>query len=452
MWLPIYGALRALGLDMFRAMSALIVLVLAGGYVAAWRLFARELALPEAAAAVGAFVVVFGHALTGKLMHGQMIGAAVLPAILLLLHAGWRVRRPLLAVAAGVLTGLLAATSYIVAWFFLLAAGIAVIAALGLSSGFRRNLPGRTIAGAVVGVLVGLGPFAWIYGAQILDGPRRSTRIGDFYRPLGSDLFNLGRDHPVWGGALGLLGIPGGDPSSLVERMMGASPPVWVAACLGLVWLWRRRGGLSAGRLALMFGAFAMAGITLAQFRYGGRLWPWRLVFEYVPGAAAIRTSFRSQIVAMLPLAGLAAFGLVAVGRRRMLAVALGLACLAETAFVHPPYGVSARAEAASLAAAPSPPPACRVFALAPQPPGRAAFVLQSDALMLALHWHLPTANGNSSWTPEGWRLGDPAAAGYAAGLADWVRGHRLAQGFCLYDRAGARFLAPGEAAVILGD
>ncbi|MGH7212462.1 MAG: hypothetical protein ACREF1_13490, partial [Acetobacteraceae bacterium] len=201
---------------------------------------------------------------------------------------------------------------------------------------------------------------------------------------------------------------------------------------------------------------------TALEFKVARHLWPWAVVFQVVPGAAAIRTPFRSEIVALLPIAACAAVTLDAVlgrargaiRRRGVMLVAFGLlafAAMLESLWDTPPNGVSATRETALVAGLPAPPATCRVFGLAPQSPGaRRWWELQSDALMFSLHWRLPTVNGNSSWTPPGWGLPQPESPHYAAALAEWVHGHRLAPIFCAFRADQRRWLDPEQLARLL--
>lgn len=455
LWMPLYGALRWMGLDVIRALGAMYLVLLTGGAAAAYALFRRALGVGSAPAGLGAFLFVFCNALTIKLGHGQMIGVVVLPVILLLLHASRG--RAWLAVLAGVLTGLLAATSYIVAWFSLFFGGIALALALITSpearAAVRRGPVMRAVLGYAGGLLAGLLPFLWIYGPEILHGRRRSGWDVYMYRPMGTDVFNLGDNHPVWGGFLAYFGIPDASGGPNVERFMGQSPPVWLLAILGFGLLFVGFDRLRPGRRALVYAALATAIGTALQFRYLPQIQPWQVILRLVPGAAAIRTTFRSELVAMLPISGLVAYALHRIGRGAAggaLAVLLGAATLLEVVHVHAPYDLRASTERALVMNAPAPPPGCTVFAIAPSVRGsRLWFVLQSDALMLALHWGIPTINGNSSWVPEGWDLREPDAPTYPDAMAHWVRAHGLAEHACLFDVVQNRFLDAAQTASV---
>ena len=160
LWLPLYGLLRLMGLDMVQAFAALFPLLIAAGYLGALLLFRRALGVGDAAACAGAWFFAFGNALTLKLGHGQTVGVIVLPWIALLLHGAWLHDRPARAILAGLLTGLLAATSYITAWFFLFFAGAAVLLGLVLNpAALRRLATWRLAGGFALGLGAGLIPF-----------------------------------------------------------------------------------------------------------------------------------------------------------------------------------------------------------------------------------------------------------------------------------------------------
>jgi|GEM_PF-3058490 hypothetical protein len=469
LWTPIYGAGRLLGLDPLRAFSAVCIVLLAFGYATFYWLLRRALGIGAAATSVGAFMFAFANAMSLSLEHGQMLGVMMLPSLLLLLHHAWRCQLRWPAVAAGLLTGLLAATSYMMAWFFLLFLGIGSLIGLllfpQLCHGTGKSQSLRLLAWYTTGLAVGLVPFALIYGQQILIGTKRAYAETNAYRPHFSDLLNLGNfsnllrpgnEHAVYGPFLDAIGVPGPPGDGLVERCFGSSPPVWILAIAGGIVLWRRRDA-TVPEQALLLAAAAAIAVTLLEFRYSRHVWPWLLVMKFVPGANAIRTPFRSEIVALLPISALLALALDTVLRRRsatgpdrVLTVAtfvvLGAAAMAESRWTVAPYRLSAERQVRLLADSPAPPGGCTTFALAPRagsdPPWQAH---QNDALMLALHWHIPTIDGYSAWSPPYWELEDTGSPDYAAGMARWIARYHLRQGFCVYATAQRRWLSDAE-------
>ena len=458
LWLPLYAAFRTLGLEPVRAFAGLMLTLLLYGYATFWLLMRRALGLRPAPAAVGATLFVFGNALTVKLIHGQMIGVTVLPTILLLLHQAWHRQRWWAGIAAGLLIGALAATSFIVTWTFLLFAAGAGLIGLAVIPAFRHGLLGREgrapFLGTLTGLAIGIVPFAYIYHGQILYGQRRPWQNIFFYHPYLSDLLDLGERNALYSPLLKHVGIPVVPSEIIAERFFGSSPPVWLLCLAGAVLVAAGWRGANGAARALLLGFVATAVVTFAEFPYG-TWWPWRLVLN-LPGASAIRTPFRTEIVALVPICALAALALDRVVRLRRVGSALFLtlsaAALLESAFAEAPYRLRAADEHALLAGIPHPPSGCRVFAITPQPPGRIWWQIQDDSLVLALHWHLPTINGNNSWYPDDWGgLKDPMAPGYGQALATWIKNHALRNEVCLYDEAAQRWLAADEVQPLAG-
>ena len=52
------------------------------------------------------------------------------------------------------------------------------------------------------------------------------------------------------------------------------------------------------------------------------------------------------------------------------------------------------------------------------------------DSMFVALNHAIPTLNGYSAWTPEGWRLGNPSDPDYESEVARWIERHDL-RGVC---------------------
>ncbi len=80
-----------------------------------------------------------------------------------------------------------------------------------------------------------------------------------------------------------------------------------------------------------------------------------------------------------------------------------------------------------------SPPRDCRAFYVVerPAPAGAAWWRHQTDAVLIAVLFGIPTVNGNSSNHPAGWRLLDPSAPDYMLGVKDWARAKGLSTGLC---------------------
>jgi hypothetical protein len=166
-----------------------------------------------------------------------------------------------------------------------------------------------------------------------------------------------------------------------------------------------------------------------------------------LPGASAIRYTYRSQLVANLFVALVVARGLAgcwAFARTRrstmVATAAVVLLLVVEQANVTWPPTSSRREVTQWLASIPDPPAGCRVFYLVPGPdpqhdyPG---WIRQADAMLISELRRIPTVNGYSTWFPDHWDLEEPESPSYPAALRDWAARHRI-DGLCGLDPARA--------------
>jgi len=180
-----------------------------------------------------------------------------------------------------------------------------------------------------------------------------------------------------------------------------------------------------------MLGA-AVVILWLLQMDYFGTR-PWRAVWAAVPGAKAIRYTFRSQLVANLFVALVVARVLAAIVRARVWAWLLCAVLIVEQINLAWPAVMSRRAALAWIDAVPPPPEGCRIFYVTPhaRPPGRTGPQHQDDAMLLAEIRGIPTVNGYSSWFPGGWALDEPASPNYAGAVRGWADRNGIADGLC---------------------
>jgi hypothetical protein len=184
-------------------------------------------------------------------------------------------------------------------------------------------------------------------------------------------------------------------------------------------------------RFVVLMG-LAVVVFWLLQMDYFG-VRPWRAVWSVVPGAKAIRYTFRSQLVANLFVCLIVARTLAALAPRRAATLVLcGLLIIEQINLVWPPMMSRSRA-LAWIDAAPPRPPGCRAFYVVPNagPPERSGPQHQDDAMLFAQIRGIPTVNGYSSWFPDGWALDEPASPGYPAAVRDWARRNGIDGDLC---------------------
>jgi len=200
--------------------------------------------------------------------------------------------------------------------------------------------------------------------------------------------------------------------------------------------------GPSSDRFLLLMG-LAVVAVWLLQMNYFG-VRPWRAIWGAVPGAKAIRYTFRSQLVANLFVSLIVARVLAGLARRRVAAIVLTVVLVAEQVNLMWPPMMSRKAALGWIDAAPAPPPGCRAFYVVPNagPPGRSGPQHQDDAMLFAQVRGIPTLNGYSSWFPDGWALDEPSSASYPAALRAWAVRNHIAGEVCGLEPRTGRWVA----------
>ncbi len=471
------AALRGLGLDAFTAFMAVMAAVSAIGFFGFRRLAVRHFGVPPAFAAIGAFLFAFGNLDAVKLIHVQVYCAMLLPVLCDLALTAWKGVRgaAILAGAAGALYALMFLTAFQASWFF---AFYLLLIALLYPAVFGRQATvallheiyaRRTILlAATAGFAAGIVPFLLLYVPVFLSGHSRGFAEVAGNMPLWRDLLNVTPENGIWGALFEHLGIAGRPDRPVWEVELAFTPVVLAVFAAGLTTLLarllasrsgefpplekgrvgvgiagRRRsacdtsadphpnpppgeGGGSArydgsDRLLLLMG-LAVVAVWLLQMDYFG-VRPWHAVWAVVPGAKAIRYTFRSQLVANLFVSLIVARTLAGLARHRIAVIALAVVLIAEQVNLVWPPMMSRKAALAWIDAAPAPPAGCRAFYVVPGagPPERSGPQHQDDAMLFAQIRGIPTLNGYSSWFPDGWALDEPASPGYAAAVRAWV-------------------------------
>ena len=90
--------------------------------------------------------------------------------------------------------------------------------------------------------------------------------------------------------------------------------------------------------------------------------------------------------------------------------------------------------QVAMLDAVPPAPDDCTAFWVLPAT-GRNPDHASIDAMLIAQRIGIPTVNGYSGWTPDGWNL-QPGSDAYQVELSRWLDRSGLSQTTCTYDLA----------------
>jgi Ig-like domain from next to BRCA1 gene len=402
--LPLYALWRALGFLPDTSFQLWLLSLTALNFAAAWALLRRGLAFSAWASAFGALLFAAAGMRTNQTMHPQLfpqaftaVAALALVRIARPVHPPARSRRVWLGVLFACLSAQLWAGFYL-GWFLGIGLLLLLPVALLLPEGRRvlgevlRAHPVLLAAGALL-TLASLVPMALPYLEASRElGVRPYGEVRTML-PLPQAWFHLGRFSWLYATAAAL------PPFRVIpmehEQRIGLGLLTTLLCAAGF-WAMRRR---PAGLLAL--------GLTVAVVflvtRWGA-FEPWRVVYEAVPGAKAIRAVSRVALMLLLPLSVALAGSLEALGRRwgAWVALPLGLLAALEQGQTTPSFDKEENRRDVSAIAA-RVPRDCDAFLYAPVLSRGPWWKEQLDGMWAALESGVPTLNGYSGSEPRGW-------------------------------------------------
>lgn len=381
----------------------------------------------------------------------QTLSIFLVPPILLLGLASGRSRGRLGLIAAGssgALATLLFAQDFYTGWFVLLMTTLLLLGAAftidkrwlaqRLACAWRSQRP--RIAAFALGALAGVMVFVWFYWRAYQEHPAF---------PDGQLLAALIPQRPAdWRGPLDAfrhLTVDRGVRSFALVFLVGA-----------LVWVPWFRISLRVRLFTFWFLIVTTVVVILGGVKFEDYLgWKnysvWKRLFLHVPGANAIRDPKRIIYTFELTVVLLVGLLLAQLPRRSVFRVGIVVLMLAllvvepnRQAFLYGrPTAVFDRWVAAPIAVDPS----CRSFfmsAASREYESRYehhAGTYDIDAVFIAFEHSVPTLNGYSAWSPEGWSIADPPHPWYLAAVQSWVEAHHL-HGVCQLD-IDARRMTP---------
>jgi hypothetical protein len=403
---PLYWIWRAAGMapDTSFQVWMLLVSILNFSFFYLW--LRRCLSLPPPGACFGAFLFAFGNSRIAHIGHQQLLPQFFLIGALMALHALFTAEhgskaRWIFVFCFCLLLQLY--TAFYFAWFFFFSLCIALAAAVGIGRAraamwevLKRQYV--SIAAAVLISVLALAPWLHHYSDAAKTVGRRGYReVSTMLVPLqawadmGPDNWIYGR----WHDAKLFRSLP-----MEWEKRLGLGLITSLAAAYGL-WRWRR-GPLKT----LMLSAGAVLLLLTLQLPNGFSLWTY--VFQWVPGAQALRAVSRMGLFLLIPLAAGFAFTIDRLcGKRPWAALAVGLVCVLEQAQTPLSYEKQAvRADVARIAAAVD--PEGGAFLYTPMGSKRFQWQIHLEAMWAGWLTGVPTVNGYSGNAPPGWAFGDP--------------------------------------------
>jgi hypothetical protein len=303
-------------------------------------LLARELGLGPLGAVIAGAAFAFAPYRLEQDGHLQVISSGGIPLAIAFAVRGIRLRRPSWLFWAWVVAAWQVSIGWVLGLPFAYGIGGAVVIAVvaWLLRG-RPPVPRRMIVASVAGAVVFIAISYWIahpylYIADNFPAAKRSPHeVAAFSGPL-KVFLTAPEENFVWGAATA------GIRDHLTTWQEKTLFPGAVILALSVIGLWS--SSLSKRwRIGLGIGAVGIMVLELGFRESGGLLWPYRALYDVLPGWDAIRTpgrlaTFSSLVLALLAAAGAEA-AIRAAGRRRWpawsaIAVAgvLGLAIVTE--------------------------------------------------------------------------------------------------------------------------
>ncbi len=412
-------------------------------YLVAYLLFRRLLGVEPLGAGAGAFLFAFGSPRLANVVHQQLQPAyyllLALAAVVVLFReqeVSLTARRVWVAVFSAALV-LQAYTAFYPLYFFCLCLLVAALLSLAMPA-YRRRMTDvlrrdwQGLGAAGVASFAALVPLASRY-------LRAADEVGlrgyeGVTLPLPPSWFLMGR----WNSLYGWLQLRDGPFFDIRDphQSNGVGPLTTVLALVGLYQAWKNR---SVRLLALTVGILIVF-TTMYPGGYSG----WRLIYELLPGAAALRSAARIGMIALLPLSlGVAVFfsSLRRKGRWLLILV-LGVAMVAEQSHqLRLRDRSTLDAYVAGLADQLQ--PDCAAFLLALRGRRNYGFV-HDDAAWITLATGIPTLNGRYGNVPPDWPLLDVRITNpedrraVEVAMADWIARNGLpAERVCWIETRG---------------
>jgi hypothetical protein len=448
-----YSFFRALGFSMFTATELTIILLTFLAYCVAFVLLHRTLGFGLLPSCAGALFFAFNSPKFNQLTHLQLQYVLLLPLIFALVitfarrvetidqrKAAW-----LLSLAAVCLNVQLATTFYY-AWYFVLWTVLFLLLALV----FRRSrdfISGtvrkfwRAFGISAVVFLIGFIAILLLYLPAVRTGTWYHFDFVSEMVPDWRALLSMGDGNYIWGWFYKRI-VGDLRPSTWGELMVGIGlvPSLaWIALTVASVWLIKKSrsvGSVFLGVMILATSIFIVLGVKVGSHTL------WQYLYNYFPGAGAIRAVSRYIIFLALPLSIAFAYGLQKAlqfvsGKR-----GLTIAVLAVAAFgVFEQFGVprvngtgfSTSVEERYLKAmAAKLPGDCTAFYVAPGPnPRHATAEYHYDGMMISSISRVKTLNASSSQFPRDWNFYFFKNPDYESKVQEWIESQKITGKVC---------------------
>ena len=462
-----YSFFRALGLSMFTSTEIVIILITFLSYCITFVLLYRVLGFGLVPSCVGAMFFAFSSPKFNQITHLQLQYVLFLPLIFALLMPVAKQVDTITPKRAAILLSLVAvclnlqlSTTFYFGWFLVLWSVLFLLLAVAVPASRRfivricKKL-WRALAIAAGVFLIGFVPLALVYIPAV--------RMGSWYRydfvsemiPDWQAVLSMGDGNYLWGWFYRAL-MANGRPATWGELMIGIGliPSLaWIGLTVLSIWLIKKHSNAtpqSAREVGTLFVAIMILATSifyLIGFKYAGHS-PWSYIYQYFPGAGAIRAVSRYVVFLTLPMSIGFAYGLHRAfefaarqhnqTRRKQLTAALFIIAAVgvfEQFGVHKVNGegFSKRVEESYLKAmAAKLPNDCTAFYVVPGPrANHSTPEYHYDAMLISMLSQVKTLNASSSQFPRDWNLYFVKNSDYEAKVKEWIDSQRISGTVC---------------------
>jgi len=439
---PFYVPWRLMRFDPDTAFQLWMLAISVLNFAAMYWFLRRGFAFSVLASSFGSFLFAFGSPRINQLNHQFLLPQFF--TVLALYFAGevFRLHRAapddrrcgpcVIAFFASVAAQIYA--SYYHGWFLSFALAIAFLGALAIASVRREVL--SVLRAHAAAIAIGLALCAAVLAPLALHHLAAAKAVGfrPFWQAEGllprfQSWFYMGAENWLYGWTAKH------DPFIYLPMEWEQRLGLGVLTTVVVVWSLFRERHRPAIRIMILTWIVVLLSATMYRWEFS----PWRWIFQWVPGANAIRAVSRIGMLATIPAAiGLAFFvDFPRPASRRWIGLAAGLFCLVEQGRRSASYEKQPiRSEIAAISA--GIPPGCRSFfysCVGDKP----SFECHLDAMWAALDANIPTVNGYSSNDPPHYAaLAENAVRGPAdeerlrPALEAWAQEHGLPRlGIC---------------------
>jgi hypothetical protein len=453
LYAPIYSVLRVL-FDPYISYEMTLAFTRLLGFFFMALLLRASFRLPHWASILGATIFTILASNYVHLGHGQFVVVAYIPLLIYLVlrifqshphtAASWAS-----GVAAAVVFSALCLSTFYIAWFAVLASIIVLIlvsswAVLRFGASPTARLTWSwacqrtgTLCAMLAVLLCGAIPFCYLYLPRFKEhgGYPLEEIMTLAQRP--ADMVNAGIDNWIWGRLLSH-----GEFASMTPNF-GFAPILLVMTLTGIILggynLFRSNDAPIEARFTFFCG---IGGFVLWFLFLRFDTWtPYWLLYHFFPGATAMRAPYRITMFLGALFVPVAMFGLVGLVRgiaainfkvAASIAIAATLMLVAEQRMIYTPGQLFRVTDMELSARISSVPKGCQSFFVYGFVPNGAAPLIEyfyaptTEAMMIAARDHVPTLNGISTVTPNGWNLMPPLTEAYLPAVRSWVDTHGL--------------------------